>query len=285
MWFWLSILALTMLVARRSSEKTVAKDINSMAMAWLQQAVALPVIFVTLFFAKFYWPTELPMQFWTTLLVYVFFLAIYQYCYFKALSLADISYVAPLLSLVAVGNVIGAYFVLGQKPTIYGLMGAILIVLGAYLVHRGKRKDVANHKSNRQALLLVLIIVIIMSYISNIEVTMLRLSNPTSYNFYSSILIVPIVFIISSLIVNKRKNKYKNYWPNLKTGVLKHMWPLVIVGVAYTINLLATYQAKLLAPNAGYVGAVKSAQVLPMVLIGVFFLAKKLYVNNGMGLL
>ena len=32
------------------------------------------------------------------------------YCYFKALSLADVSYVAPLLSLVAIGNIFGAFY-------------------------------------------------------------------------------------------------------------------------------------------------------------------------------
>jgi len=36
--------------------------------------------------------------------------------------MADISYVAPLLTLVAVGNIAGAYVVLGQVPSAFGIM-------------------------------------------------------------------------------------------------------------------------------------------------------------------
>ena len=57
MWFMLSIFAMLLLTVRRSTEKTVANNISSMAMPWLQQAIAMPFILATLFFAKFYWPS------------------------------------------------------------------------------------------------------------------------------------------------------------------------------------------------------------------------------------
>lgn len=53
MWFALSVLALFMLSSRRTAEKKAATGIDSMAMAWLQQTVALPLIVASLFFAKF----------------------------------------------------------------------------------------------------------------------------------------------------------------------------------------------------------------------------------------
>lgn len=284
MWFWLAVLALVMLVTRRSSEKAVSKNINSMAMAWVQQTIAMPFIILTLFFAKFYWPSELPVQFWTTMMVYVCCLSISLYCYFKALSIADISYIAPLFSLFAVGNIIGAYFVLGQTPSVYGFAGAWLIVCGAFVTHKGKQKNLDNHKPNKQALFLILTMVVLMGYMSNIEVNMLRVSNPTSFNFYSSILTVPFILLVSSLVVKRRKGRYDNYWPDLKTGVNKHLWALTIIGISYTVNMLATYQAKLISPNAGYVGAVKSAQVLPLVLIGLFFFNEKIVRQQWYGL-
>src|SRR6185436_8513083 len=172
MWFFLSLLALSMLVARRSTEKHVAGNINSLALSWLQQAIALPFILVTLFFAKFYWPSELSTHYWLTMAVYVTLVSIDIYCYFKALSMADVSYVAPLMTLVAIGNIVGAYFVLGQVPSIFGAVGAGLIVAGAAVTYNAKRKDAVNKHTNKIALLLILLLVVVRSFNSNIEVNM-----------------------------------------------------------------------------------------------------------------
>lgn len=284
MWLSLSFLALIMLSVRRSAEKTVSKKINSMAMVWLQQAVALPLIFITLFFARFYWPNELSTKFWLLLSLYVVTSAIDLYCYFKAISIADISYVAPLLTLFVVGNIAGAYLILGQAPSLTGMIGASLIMSGAYLNTLAKRRQKVNIKQNQLALILVLISVILRSFYANIEVIMLRETNPVSYNFYTSVLTVPFVIFVTWLIVKQRQSKYENYWSKLKIGVRNHIWPLVFVGVTYTINMLATYQAKLISPNAAYVGAIKSATVLPIVLIGIFFFKEKVVRLQWIGL-
>lgn len=285
MWFLLSLLALSMLVGRRSAEKQVSGRIDSLGLSWIQQAVALPFIIFTLFFAKFYLPTELPLEFWSTLALYVVLISVDIFCYFKALSLADVSYVAPLLSLVAIGNIVGAYFVLGQVPSTYGMLGAILIVIGAILTYSAKKKDIANKHNNKLALLFVLLLVVVRSYNSNIEVSMLQLSNPTTFNFYSSLLTVPLILLTSLAIIYKNRNgKYDDYWKKLKASVSKHQPLLILIGITYTINMLATYEAKLIGPNAGYVAAVKSAQVLPMMLIGALVFKEKIVKIQWIGL-
>lgn len=273
MWFSLSLLALVMLVARRSTEKNVSRAIDASTLGWLQQAVALPFIIVTLFFAKFYLPTEMTPHFWQTMAVYVACTAIDLYCYFKALSLADISYVAPMLSLVSVGNIIGAYFVLGQTPTAWAIAGALLIVTGAYVINRAKMKHERSH-GNVMALVFVGILVLVRAYYSNIELFMLRDVNPTTFNFYSSLLTVPVLLIFAYVL--HRRKKGVSYITSVKKSVRTYLWPLLFIGVTYTINLTATYAAKLMSPNAGYVGAIKSAQVLPMMLIGALLFREKI---------
>lgn len=275
MWFALSLLALLMLTARRSTEKQVTKNIDTMAVTWLQQAVAMPFIIATLFFAKFYWPNELSAQFWIMLLIIVVVSSLDIYLYFKALTLADISYIAPLLSLTAVSALVGAYVILGQIPSLAGLAGAILIMSGAFLNGVAKRRQKTNVRGNTIALILVLIHVVLLGFMASFEVKILRLSNPTTYNFYGSLLGIPFIILVASIIVRQRKNKYVDYYPKLIHGIKTQFWPLVIIGVTYTINLLATYQAKLLSPDAGYVTAIKSASVLPLVLIGIFFFNEK----------
>lgn len=284
MWFPLSLLALIMLTARRSTEKKVATNIHSMSMVWLQQAVALPFIIVSLAFAKFYVPAELPVTFWGLLSVYIILSSVDLYCYFKALSIADVSYVAPLMTLTAVGNILGAFIILGQKPTLLGIVGACLIVAGAFCISLAKRKKNVSVRSDQLVLVLIAIIVLARSYYASIEVTMLQMSNPTSYNFYTSALSVPAMFIVTFFIVRSRRKRHANYWQDLGIGIKNHIWPLALIGLTYTINLLATYQAKLLAPNAGYVAAVKSAAVLPIVLIGVFIYKEKVVRLQWLGI-
>lgn len=284
MWFALSVLALLMLSGRRTAEKKAAVGIDSMAMAWLQQGVAMPLIIASLFFAKFYWPGQLPLFFWELLALYVALQAAYLYCYYRAVAIADIGYVGSLMTLFSVGNMVGAYIILGQVPSWYGVVGAALIVVGAWIISRAKlRGESAAIAANKAALGLVITAIILCSIFSNIEVKMLRMSNPTSYNFYTSLLTVPFVILVSVLIIRTRRQSNRTYWQNVKTSVQYNLWPLAIVGVTYTINMLATYQAKVTAPNQAYVGAIKAASVLPIVLLGILFFNEKVTAKQWLG--
>jgi uncharacterized membrane protein len=272
MWFPLASLALAMLVVRRTVEKNLSSTVDSLALSWLQQGSALPFIFVTLFFARFYWPGELSAKFWLWTVVYSLCCAVDLYVYFKVLSMADLSYVAPLLSLVAVTTIIGSMVILHQKPSLIGMSGAVLVVVGATLVHRGKQKLHESHTQDRRVLLLILGLIVLRAFFANIELWPLRESNSTTFNFYTSLLAAPMLLLIAYVL---RRQQAQQYWSEIRGKVRMYIYPLVFIGVTYTANLTATYQAKLLSPTAGYVTAVKSAQVVPMVLIGAWFFPEK----------
>ncbi len=285
MWFALSILALLMLSGRRTAEKKAATGIDSMAMAWLQQAVALPLIVASLFFAKFYWPGQLPVFFWELLAAYVALQAVYLYCYYRAIAIADISFVAPLMTLFSAGNMLGAYIILGQVPSVTGVIGAAFIIAGAWIISRAKRHgDKASVIAHKSAFSLVIIAIVVCSIFSNLEVKMLHMSNPTSYNFYTSLLTVPFVILVTVLLLRSRRQNSKVYWSSVNKSVRNNLWPLMIVGVTYTVNMLATYQAKVIAPNQAYVGAIKAASVLPVVILGVVFFKEKVSQKQWLGI-
>ncbi len=284
MWFPLSLLAMIMVLSRRSVEKNMTRSIDSYALAWLQQTFALPLIIGMLMFARFYLPWDLSANYWSLMAAYVLLGSFDILCYFKALSLADISYLAPLLTLTSVGNIIGAFFILHQTPSVLSMLGAGLIVGGAYIVHTSKLIEAHKVRANRTALLLVLLVVLDRSILANIEVFMLRQSNPIVFNFYSSVLTIPVIFLVASRMRTKKRLGHDHYWNDLRTTINKYRLPLLIIGITYALNMLATYQAKLSAPNAGLVATVKAAQVLPMVLIGVFFFKEKVVKFQWYGL-
>jgi len=285
MWFALSLVALLMLSGRRTAEKKAASGIDSMAMAWLQQAVAMPLIIASLFFAKFYLPSELPVFFWQLLIIYIALQAIYLYCYFRAISIADISYVAPLMTLFLVGNMIGAYIILGQVPSLTGVVGSAFILAGAWIVAAAKRQgNKASVLAHKKAFILVLVAIFVCSIFSNLEVKMLRISNPTSYNFYTSLLTVPFVILITIVLLKSQQKNSQLYWKSVNESIKKNIWPLAIVGVTYTVNMLATYQKKIIAPNQAYVSSIKALSVIPVVLLGMLFFKEKLSRKQWMGI-
>jgi len=189
------------------------------------------------------------------------------------------------MTLFSAGNMVGAYIILGQTPSISGVIGAAFILAGAWVIARAKRhgsqESVSAHKT---AFVLVVIAIIVCSIFSNIEVKMLRMSNPTSYNFYTSLLTVPLVIMATILILKSRRKPHKAYWNSVRSSVRNNLWPLVIVGITYTINMLATYQAKVTAPNQAYVGAIKAASVLPVVFLGMLFFKEKVSQKQWAGI-
>lgn len=285
MWFALSVLALLMLSGRRTAEKKAATGIDSMAMAWLQQAVALPLIIASLFFARFYLPNQLPLFFWELMAAYVALQAVYLYCYYRAIAIADISFVAPLMTLFSAGNMVGAYIILGQVPSVSGVVGAAFIIAGAWIISRAKSHgDSASIAAHKSALILVIIAITVCSIFSNLEVKMLHMSNPTSYNFYTSLFTVPFVILVTVLIIRSRGENSRVYWGNVNSSIRNNAWPLFIVGVTYTINMLATYQAKVIAPNQAYVGVIKAASVLPVVILGILFFKENVSRRQWLGI-
>lgn len=272
MWFPLALLALCMLVVRRSVEKGLTKNIDSLALTWMQQAFALPFIAVSLVLMPFYWPQELSGQFWFWTSLYAVCGALDLFLYFKALSLADVSHVAPLISLTGIGAIVGSVIILRQRPTVFGILGAVLITVGAAVVHRDKQKHTKLRRQNTIALWLILGVVVLRAVYGNVELFPLREANATTFNLYSSLLTVPLLLMLAVLL---KARTAKTYWKATYKNIKLYLWPLLFVGLTYTVNLTATYQAKLLAPTAGYVTSVKSAQVVPMMLIGAWLFREK----------
>jgi len=192
--------------------------------------------------------------------------------YFKAIQLGDISIIAPLISLTAGTSILGAFLILDQTPTISGLLGAFLILVGAYMASKTKRisKTAIN---NRLAVILTLIDVFLLGFYTPIEVLIIRKTNVAYFNFVSSLLAVVLIFVI--IIFWQKKSNTKILNKKLSIVVSQNKTKLLFIGLTMALNFYFTYTAKSQAPNAGYVTAIKAAQVLPLMLIGVVAFKEK----------
>ncbi len=254
-------------------------------MAWLQQFVALPFILLAMFLpmATFFNPLELSEQFYLVLISYALFGAIDAILYFKAISMGDISAIAAVMSLTVVSNLIGAYFILDQSPSTLGIAGSACILGGAFLAsRRPPSADSLRTAANKLAIVFILVVVAIRGIYGPMEVIAIRETDPFYFNLASSLLTVPI--IMGAMFLWGRRNGTRAFSGDLLKKVGLHKIGLLIIGVTYTINLTCTYAGKLIADNAAYVTTIKSASVLPVMILGVLLFNEKVRKRQWFGL-
>lgn len=268
MWLFYAFSAMGLLVMRRGTEKNLADKVPSSAMAWLQQFCALPFMALMLPFATWYNLVNLSGQFKMVLAVYAIVGAIDLIFWYKAVRVGDISIIAPLINLTTVSSILGSFIILGQRPSGQGVFAAFLVIVGAYLVAKKKHAS-KTALDNRLAVLLILGVVLMRGIYSPLEVIAIRETNPVYFNFISSLFAVPLVMLI--MLVRQTGKEKKNYTKDLQKAIVRYRYPLIFIGLTMAFNMFFTYSAKINAPNAGYVTAIKGAQVVPMVLIGRFF--------------
>lgn len=276
MWFLLALLSTLFLVLRRSTEKHLSSKFDGFHYAALQQLWALPFVVGAALFFRIYNPLDLSSSFWLFLIAYVLMQAVDMVLYFSALRLADISYLAPMIALVSVGNILGAYLILGQVPTALGLFGGVLIVIGAALTNYAKSKhSISDYGRNNLKLALVYILcaVALRAVYGNIQVLALRESNPTSFMLFSTVILVPVTIAFASWFSKNNSGSVGNALTRYSSD---HIRPLAFIGLTTALMFLVLFQAKLMSPNAGYPTAVQSAQVVPMMLIGMVFFREKI---------
>lgn len=283
MWFLYSIFAMLLLAARRTTEKKLLTNIPSSVMAWLQQVAALPFLILMLPFAVWYNPFTLGADYWVLLVAVSIVYAIDLVLYYKAIQIADISIVAPLLNLSAVSGILMSSLFLDQPPTVFGWLAAFLIVTGAYFNTRHRDKSKSFAENNSLGIVIVLFLVILRGVYSPIEVTLLRETNPIYFNFISSVITIPLVTI---LLVFRQMNGAKSKYLTRKVArdISRHRIALLFIGATMAVNIFFSLTAKETAPNAGYVTAIKGAQVVPMAFIGVLLFKEHVTKRQWLGI-
>ncbi len=183
--------------------------------------------------------------------------------YIKAISRYELSLVVPLLSLTPLLLLITGYIFLGEKVSIYGILGVFLIVAGIYLMNVERYKDgilepFENILRNRGAVY-VIIVALIYTITSTIGKRIVSLVGPSFMSFWylASLTIVLSIFIII---------KGESVLPSLKNNFFLNIAIGTFVGLA-AYTLFSSYE---LIP-VSYAIALKRTAILFSVLWGRIF--------------
>ncbi|NOQ24314.1 MAG: EamA family transporter [Bacteroidales bacterium] len=224
------------------------KNMDEYIVAWALNFFALPILLPLLFFIEI---PEITSGFWLAIFVSGTLNIATAILYLKAIKIADLSLVIPLSTFTPLFLLITSPIIVGEFPTIFGLIGIFLIVFGSYILNIKKRKDgfLAPFKallSNKGAQIMLLV-AFIWSITSNFDKIGLQHSSPVFYgiavNVFITIGITPIVFIKSRKNLNQIPKNLKSLIPvGIFHGfmMLFHMIAISMTLVAYLISIKRT---------------------------------------------
>jgi len=206
---------------------------------------------------------------------FAFFLSIF--IYMKAIELSDLSVTLPMVAFTPVFMLLTSPIILGEFPGIFGILGIIMIVFGAYFlkIKESKRGLLQPFKAliRERGPMLMLIVAFIWSITGNTWKVVVQHSSVT----FSIFFIYAIMAIFSSAWLLSRKK--------LDLGIVRKNFPsLLLIGAITTINELSLMTAITLT-LAPFVVSVKRLSVLFGSLLGFSILKEKGWRERIVGIL
>jgi len=199
-WFiYAFICALSVATADALSKKALAGNNDTYLIAWVRFAYAAPLMILIFPFIDI---PELDSGFFiiTFLLLPLDITALLLYM--KAINISPLSLTLPFLSLTPVFLIGTSYVLLGEKPDRTGLMGIILVTIGAYLLNAhtisrgflGPLKTICKERGS----VLMILVAFIYSITSSLGKMAVQHSSPIFFSVFYPLLITIFLFLIVS---------------------------------------------------------------------------------------
>lgn len=198
MWFLFAFLAAFCSSLKDVFGKKAIQHVDDCVISWSWGAFALPFLFPFLFI--FDLPRIQP-QFWIALFIGGSLYTCSSILYIKAIKHNDLSTTVPLLTFTPIFLLLTSPLIVGEFPTLSGLIGILLIVIGSYLLHFDHRqmsylapfKALVHERGPR----LMLAVAFIWSISSNFDKIGVQNSSPIIWaigiNAFLAISLLPLV--------------------------------------------------------------------------------------------
>ena len=195
--------------------------------------------------------------------------------YIKSIKGSDLSLIVPLLSFTPIFLLLTSFVILGEFPTSLGLIGVIMVVAGAYLLHLKNLKHgfLAPFKSiaSNRCSVYMIIVAFLFSITSTLSKIIVQNSSPlfAAIVYLSSLSIV--LFLISLVMAGKKIFQLKTKF--------RHLLP---IGLFYGLMSLFHNLAITLA-IVPYVMSIKRSSSLFSVFYGCFWLKEENFRGRFVG--
>jgi len=194
--------------------------------------------------------------------------------YLKAIKRSQISVVVPLITLTPLFMLFTSPIMIGQFPTIIGLLGIVMIVAGTYIsnISSGPGNLLTPFKAlyNNQGARYMLLVAFIWSITSNLDKIGVDESSPLFWAFVKDGVI--LIYLLPIMLVKSK---------NPVAQMRKRMGPLLLVGFFRFTSVVAHMYALqlILVP---YIIAIKRSSTAFVILIAFFYMKERINFRNRM---
>ncbi len=261
LWVVLSLICAFSLATSDALTKKALKDKNEYLVAWFRLFFSLPFLVLIWFFIPtplidegFYraFLTALPIEIITVVL------------YIKALKLSPLSLTLPFLSLTPLFLIFVSYFIVGEKVSLWGGIGILLIVSGSYLLNIKEAKKglfkpfriILKEKGS----VLMIFVALLYSFTSSLGKVAIEHSSAL---FFAATYFTTLTLVFTPIALWKGRNDIKEFVHN------RHYKHIVIPGLLYGL-MIATHMIAMSLTKVAYMISVKRLSLLIGIIYGYY---------------
>ncbi len=138
MWYLVAILSGFCMATADALSKRTASRTPALLLAWIREAYALPFLLPLLFIIKI---PPLDLTFLLAILACVAMDLVTTFLYMRAIQIAPLSLTVPYLGLTPLFLLLIPTLVLGEKLSLLGIVGVVLVSLGTYVLQIDRLRD------------------------------------------------------------------------------------------------------------------------------------------------
>ena len=261
MWFLISLLSSIFDSFRYVIGKRSARDIDPVIVGWSQWFFGFLIFLPFLLSDSIF----IPNKFWLLVLVNSVLNAFATVLFWRGVQLSELTLVIPLTNFTAIFILFISPFTNGEIPTLIGITGVIITVIGAYLINLNKNAksffEPISSLFKQQGSRLVLFVAFLWAISSTLDKEAVEMASPITYLSYfylfTALMLLPAVLL-------KKHKKIKSSF----------LFPLMGMGIFAGLGHLTQYYALTLS-FVSYVIAVKSSSILFTIILAYFIFKEK----------
>ncbi|MEW6674739.1 MAG: DMT family transporter [Nitrospirota bacterium] len=262
-WVVLSLIAAFTLATSDALTKKALASNNEYIVAWLRLVFSLPLLFIIFLFIPV---PELDRDFYTAFLLALPLEVLSIVMYIKALRISPLSLTLPFLALTPVFLILVSYLILGEKVSLLGGTGILLIASGSYTLNIRKIskgifepfKAIMKEKGS----ILMIGVALIYSVTSSLGKMAIEHSSPL---FFGITYFTALTLLFTPIALYKGREGMGGSW-----GRQSLLHALLLPGIFYSI-MVVSHMVAMSLTKVAYVISVKRISLIIGVIYGYLF--------------
>jgi len=272
MWILYALLTALFLATSDALTKRILASRDEYFVAWARLLFALPLLAISFLFIEI---PSVDRTFWIAISCALPLEIIGVILYTKALKVSPLSLTIPFLALTPLFLIVISYLLLGEKVSIVGSIGILLITIGSYTlnIHSARETVIEPIKAifKEKGSVMMIIVAFIYSITSSLGKMAIEHSSPI---FFGSFYFILLTFLFTPIVAVRNKGKF--------ILTKKEIIPLAFIGVTYSLMVIFHMVAMSLTKVA-YMISVKRMSLLFSILYGYLLFKEERITERAVG--